>query len=279
LLITVANLLCEQPLMKPLSEVMSDEKNGVEKSSAALRALSILEAVAGSSTPMTATEINSLLKMPKPTIHRLCAMLEGEGFLQPRLDGRGYLPGKRLSKLAMGVFVNDDYWRTERHAILQRLSEEVGETCNISIPDGSQMIYFDRVETHWPLRVQLKKNDRVPIYCTASGKLFLNSLSSRKRTRLLSKLKFEQFTPNTLTTATDLKAELRNLKKQDIGIDNEEFMQGMVAVAVPLMSESGHFFGALAIHAPSVRMSLERAIKLIPRMRSAAEELVELISE
>jgi len=241
--------------------------------------LSILETVATSSTPMTATEINTELKLPKPTIHRLCTMLENEGNLQPRLDGRGYLPGRRLSTMAMGIFSNNDHWRTERHGILQRLSEEVGETCNISIPDGSQMVYFDRVETHWPLRIQLKKNDRVPIYCTASGKLFLNNLPSTKRSRLLAKIHFEQYTENTLTDVDKLKKELKLLSQQDIGIDNEEFMQGMVAVAVPLRSDEGAFYGALAMHAPSARMTMEEAISHLPKLKTAALELVELINE
>lgn len=206
-------------------------------------------------------------------------MLEVEGYLQPRLDGRGYLPGKRLSKLALGIFSNNDHWRTERHGILQRLSDDVGETCNISIPDGSQMVYFDRVETHWPLRVQLQKHDRVPIHCTASGKLFLNSLPSTKRSRLLAKMELEQFTTNTISDVDALKTELKALRKEDVGTDNEEFMQGMVAVATPLRNSHGQFFGALAIHAPSARMSMAQALQQVPRMRAAASELIELINE
>jgi len=88
------------------------------------------------------------------------------------------------------------------------------------------MVYFDHVETHWPLRIQLKKNDRAPIYCTASGKLFLNNLPSTKRSRLLAKIHFEQFTENTLTNTDEPKEELKCLAHQDIGLDNEEFMQG-----------------------------------------------------
>lgn len=206
-------------------------------------------------------------------------MLENEGYLQPRLDGRGYLPGKRLSSMAMGIFSNNDHWSTERHSILQRLSKDIGETCNISIPNGSKMTYFDRVETHWPLRIQLQKNDSVPIYCTAGGKLFLNNLPSTKRSRLLAKLSYEQFTPNTLTDRKELKEELKRLRKLDIGVDNEEFMHGMVAVAVPLKNTDGQFYGALAMHAPSARVSLEDAISLVPRLRAAANELVELINE
>lgn len=258
---------------------MPSSTENSDKSSAALRVLAILETVAKSSVPMTATEINNELKLPKPTIHRLCTMLEEEGYLQPRLDGKGYLPGRRLSTMAMGIFSNNDHWRTERHGILQRLSEDIGETCNISIPDGSQMVYFDRVETHWPLRIQLQKNDRVPIYCTASGKLFLNNLPATKRTRLLSRIEFEQFTDNTLTDVDRLKKELKLLSVKDIGIDNEEFMLGMVAVAVPLRNGDGAFYGALAMHAPSARMNIEQAMDQLPRLKKAAAELVELINE
>ncbi len=250
-----------------------------KKTSSAARVLSILETVANSTVPLTATEINQQLKLPKPTIHRLCLMLEHEGFLQARLDGRGYLPGRRLSRMALGIFSNNDHWRSERHDILKRLSEDIGETCNISVPDGSEMIYFDRVETHWPLRIRLSKNDRVPIYCTASGKLFLNHLPSTKRTRLLNRIEFEQYTDNTFTSVESLKEELRFWRDQDIGIDNEEFMRGMVAVAVPLRNEDGAFFGSLAMHAPSARMTKEQALEQIPRMRAAAEELLELIHE
>ncbi len=206
-------------------------------------------------------------------------MLEAEGFLQPRLDARGYLPGRRLSSMAMGTISNNDHWRTERHSILQRLSDDVGETCNISVPDGSQMVYFDRVETHWPLRVQLQKNDRVPIHCTASGKLFLNNLPSTKRSRLLAKMELTQYTPNTIVQVNDLKTELKQLRKQNIGVDNEEFMHGMVAVAVPLSDEAGRFYGALAIHAPSARMPMSKALQQVPRMNAAAKELIELINE
>jgi len=258
---------------------MPTSSNVTEKSSSALRALSILEAVAASPTPITASEINQRLKLPKPTIHRLCLMLEKEGFLQPRLDGNGYLPGNRLSKMSMGVFCNNEHLKTERHNILQRLSDKVGETCNISISDGSEMIYFDRVETHWPLRVQLQINDRVPAYCTASGKLFLSNLPSAKRNRLISKITFEQLTPNTITNEEDLKTELKRIRREDIGVDNEEFIQGMIAVSVPLKNSEGQFFGALAMHAPSARMNMKKALEQVPSLQLAATELIETMQD
>ncbi len=250
------------------------EKN---KSSATLRALSILEAIAQSEKPLTATEINAELNLPKPTIHRLCSMLEKNGYLQQHIDGRGYVHGSKLSKMALGVLNNNYMLRIEQHAVLKRLSDEIGETCNIAIPDGTEIIYFDRVETNLPLRVQFQVNDRVPMHCTASGKLFLSYLPLSRRRRVIEKLKLKKITENTITDIEQLAEAVENIKKEGVGIDNEEFVQGMVAVSVPMISSKGHFYGALAMHAPIVRMSLYTCRSKVPQLKTAAREIVDLI--
>ena len=105
-----------------------------DKGSAMHRILAILEQVASSDRPITPTEINDNLNLPKSTILRLFTTLEDELLLQGEIDGKRFLPGSRLRKMALGVLCNE-HFRTERHAILMRLSGEVEETCNISIPD------------------------------------------------------------------------------------------------------------------------------------------------
>ena len=74
------------------------------------------------------------MNLPKATIHRLFTTLEDELLLQGEIDGKRFLPGSRLRKMALGVLCNE-HFRTESHAILMRLSGDVEETCNISIPD------------------------------------------------------------------------------------------------------------------------------------------------
>ena len=243
------------------------------------RALTILEIVANAPHAMTATEINRHIKLPKPTIHRLCSQLEADGFLQTRLDGRGYCPGPKLTTMAIGVLSNNDFQKAQRHRILERLSRTLGETCNITVLDGDRIIYFDRVETHWPLRVQLQVNDKVPLHCTASGKLFLSELSSIQRSRLLGKLNLEKHTDNSLTSAEELKCALSSIKKNQIGIDNEEFFKGMVAVAVPIRDSRKRMFASLAMHAPSARMTLNSALEHVPLMKAAALEMAMLMED
>ena len=68
-----------------------------------MRLLLLLEEVANTGVPVTPTVLNAKLGLPKPTIHRLFATLEAEGFLQRDIDGKSYSPGRRLREMSVGV--------------------------------------------------------------------------------------------------------------------------------------------------------------------------------
>ncbi|WP_205944816.1 IclR family transcriptional regulator [Pelagibius litoralis] len=241
-----------------------------------LRLLLILEEIARVGVPMTPTDLNMQLGLPKATIHRLFATLEAEGFLQRDIDGRSYTAGRRLRKLSTNV-LSSLRIRTARLAVLKTVAEEIGETCNIAIPDHDAMIYLDRVETKWSLRIQLPVGTQVPFYCTASGKLYLSNLPRSARDALLASLKPEARTPNTITEIADLSRALDRIREEQIGTDDEEFLDGMVAVAVPVTDSEGRLFATLAVHAPRLRMTLEQARSHVPVLREAARRLAALI--
>ncbi|MFT5220304.1 MAG: DNA-binding IclR family transcriptional regulator [Planctomycetota bacterium] len=134
-----------------------------ERGSTIHRGLDILDTVAASNKPISATEINAVLKLPKATVHRLCAELEARGYLLKKINGKSYIPGNRFQTVAIGVLSHSRFTAT-RHAILAALSEKVGETCNIAYPDGLAMAYSDRVETTSPLRLQFPIGTRVPLH-------------------------------------------------------------------------------------------------------------------
>jgi len=104
-----------------------------------LRLLLVIEEIAKAGVPVTPTEMNRVLNLPKPTIHRLFATLEAEGFIQREIDGREYSPGLRLRTLSADI-LSSLRIRTARMAILTRLSEQIGETCNIALPERDGMI-------------------------------------------------------------------------------------------------------------------------------------------
>lgn len=249
-----------------------------ETSLRSLRLLLILEEVARVGVPTTPTEINRAIGLPKQTLHRLFASLESHGFLQREHDGRSYSPGLRMRSMAIGT-ISSPGSRAARWAVMSRLSADIGETCNLSIPDRNAMIYADRVETKWPLRIQLPIGTKVPLHCTASGKLYLSTLSSTQLDRILNNTKLEKRTSKTLIDKKALAVEIDRIRAKGFSEDNEEFIEGMIALAVPITDGDGRFVSALAFHAPTPRMPFSSAHQHLDRLREAAAELGTLLIE
>lgn len=257
-----------------MSVVESDRKN--ETIPTNLRLLMILEEVARAGVPVTPTDVNARIDLPKPTIHRLFATLEAEGFLQRELDGRSYTAGRRLRRLATNV-LSSLRVRTARLAVLNALAEAIGETCNVAVPDRDAMTYLDRVETKWPLRIQLPIGTHVPFYCTASGKMYLAALNEAHVQRYLGAARLEARTPKTITDRSRLREEIALTRARGYARDDEEFMEGMIALAVPINDDQGRLLSTLSFHAPTQRLTLEHALVHLPRLRAAASELSRLV--
>ncbi|QUJ75983.1 IclR family transcriptional regulator [Sulfitobacter albidus] len=241
-----------------------------------LRLLLLLEEVARVGVPLTPTAANEVLGLPKPTVHRLFHTLEQEGFLQRDIDGRSYAPGARLRRFA-GSILSTSRVRTLRQTILRTLAYELEETCNIAMPERHAMIYLDRVETKWPLRIQLPVGTEVPFHCTASGKMYLSSLKPGMFAKYLAAVTLEEKTDHTLTDPDALRAEVESIRSRGHATDNEEFMAGMVAVAVPIHDAQGRLMSTLSVHAPTQRVSLPDLEIHLPRLKQAARELSELV--
>ena len=237
-----------------------------------LRTLRILEILGDSERPMSPTEINHDLGLPKQTIHRLCTTLEAEGYLVREPGGKRLQPSSRLKNLASGILFNARNHAAIRQVLIE-VAERTRETVNLVIPEENGMMYLDRVETDWAFRIQLPIGSHVPFHCTASGKTFLASLSPAKRRVFVNALSLEQLTPNTFTDTSELLVELAGVAKQGYAIDNEEFMEGMVAIAVPILDDKSRYCGALAFHGPTQRLNLNEAIVHKDMLIEAAQKL------
>jgi len=241
-----------------------------------LRTLLILEIIGRSDRAMTVTEINQELGLPKQTVHRLCTTLEREGFLVREANGKRLLPSLRTKKLANGILYSSRGDMARRQILLD-ISSKVGETVNFVIPQDEGMMYLDRVETNWMFRIQLPIGSHVPFHCTASGKTFLASLSTSKRRAMVQNLKLEPRTQNTHADPERLLAELSKVAKQGYAVDNEELVEGMVAIAVPIKDGEGRYCASLAFHGPTQRLSVQSAIDQKEILLAGARRLAELI--
>jgi len=240
--------------------------------SPALRLIGLLEHVSRADRAQTLTEIIAEIRQPKPTVYRMLQQLEQAGLLVKEPDGKRYEPGPRLSRLAEDVLLNAQV-RASRHAILQRLVDDIGETCNFTMLSGTEVVYLDRVETAWPLCFHLQPGSRVPIHCSASGKLFLAYMPPAQRDRLLRHLGYKGYTPNTITTRISLEAELARVRAQGYALDNEEFHDGLVCVAVPVFDPHSRqrVRGSVAVQAPASRFPIDRATSVLNVLKRAAD--------
>ena len=236
------------------------------------RALRMLELIARADEPPTLNELMAQLDLAKATAHRFASLLERLGFIRRTADGKRYAIGERLAALGLHVIRNAAQF-APRRAVLSALVSEIQETCNITMLDGGELIYLDRVESDWPLQIRLNVGSHVPLHCTASGKLFL-ALSPPSLSEALLRLKsLPRHTPRTLTDPARLAAELNRIRQTRIGTDNEEFIEGMAAAAVPVLDADGRICATVAVHGPTVRLTLKRAISLAPALRRAAEAI------
>lgn len=246
-----------------------------DSNSTLLRAFAILEAVATADRPSSVAEIVERLDLPKPTAHRLTQRLIQEGLLQRDPASKRLIPGGRLGQLALHVLASSTLL-APRRAILKTLSEQLEETCNLCVLDGEESIYLDRVETNWPIRIQLPVGSRMPLHCTASGKLFLARMPQRQRSALLQHKPLLRNTPHTITDPEVLERELQRIVEEGISTDNEELMSGMVAIALPVTDRTGRICATVAVHAPTVRKSLTELRQQVPAVNRAATALTQL---
>lgn len=242
-----------------------------KKGSSVERVLQIVEVLANSQRPMSVSDLAETLEVPIPSMYRLLDQLQNLGFVHLDLHGK-VACGKRMYKLAMNLWQNS-HFKTERLSILQQLSAQIGETVGIAIMQDLDVVYVDRVLSDWPLQIYLPVGTHVPIWASASGKLLLSQLSNDKCERIVDKMSIHALTINTQTNKKQLMQTIVKTRDTKIGIDNEEFIPGMVACAVLIPNNEHKAFATVFTHGPTVRKTLEELLDYVPLMRKAAHEL------
>lgn len=258
---------------KPITQpVVAPNVTALDNDKPTMRQFALLEALAKMDRFATLQTLVEETGLPKPTVHRMLQQLEMAGMVQRDGDGRQYTTGLRLRQLAETVLLNNTL-HGARHLVLRRLVEEVGETCNLTAFNGSEVVYLDRVETPAPLRFYLQAGSVVPAHCSATGKLFLAQMTPSQRRRLLGQVSLERFTPKTITDMDAIEAEIAIVKRDGVGYDREEYLPGLICVAVLVPSTNRASNLGLAIQAPSMRLTPQRVDAAIPALQRAASAL------
>lgn len=253
---------------------MRDRGAAQERGSALDKALAVLEAITAQSQPIGLPDLSARLKLPRQTVHRVLTQLENTGLVVRDPSRDRFSVGPRLSTLALNA-VRTHNQSAPIHAILQQLVDEIEETCNVGVLDGLQFVYLERIECQWALRVHLEAGSRVPAHCTSGGKVMLGHLDDSVRARLLRSVTLKAYTAHTITRVTDIEAELAEVRRNGYAVNDQEFAIGIIGVAVPITDRHGRVLAALAVHGPSPRLDLDRAVGFVPRLKQAAANMAE----
>jgi len=237
--------------------------------SSTLRAFAVLELVAGAEAAPTLEEITQASGLPKPTVFRILGLLARGGLVERDVQGKRYTVGPRMSDLSLQVQRTSPL-RAQRRAVLERLVAKIGETCNFTVLDRNDVLYLDRVETQANVRLHMEIGSRVPLHCTASGKLFLAHLSEAQVHRLLGPGPYKRYTARTTVNPNVLVRELQKIRTTGLSTDVAEFLEGSVCLAVPVRDAKNRVCAAVAVHGPAPRMTLKKAYGFLPALHEAA---------
>jgi DNA-binding IclR family transcriptional regulator len=220
------------------------------------------------------TDLATALGVPKTTLYRITSQLEQLGYLQREPDGRHLTIAPRLAKLSADI-LGASMHLAPRHAILERLSAGLGESCSLGIRIGHQIVYLDDVTAPSPLSFRFGTGQRVPLHCTSTGKLYLAHMRSEDLDRFLRYQELEAYTANTITDPQKLRDELNRIIDHGCAYSQGEYVVGVIGAAAPVVDAKGCLLAGITVSIPAARMAYDDLPKLAPALLGAAAELAE----
>jgi len=237
------------------------------------RGLQILEVFSEASPSLSLTEIASIVKLDKSTVFRCVHTLESLDYLERDPETKRYRPGLKVLRLGFSALNSLEMAQVAR-PYLRVLSAECGETTNMTVRDGAEIVYVARNKTQQIISVNLQPGSRLPVHCTSMGKAQLIELSRQELYDLLGEGPYPKMGPNTITTLNALVAELDKVRRQGYAINDEELAAGLRAVAAPVWDCNDKIVAAVNISIPSARGSCQEMVDtLAPMVMNTARKI------
>ncbi len=241
-----------------------------------LKALEVLEMLAGEEDGLRLTDIAAGSGFPISTARRLLVSLIDRNYVeQDKQSSRYYLGVKILTLQAQGIRQRQVI--RVAYPVLKQLQRELDETVNLGILGDKSVIYVETLAPESSFSFYAPPGTKMPLHCTAMGKVFLSHLSESVLTGVLSGLDWKQFTPNTITAPEHLAASLPEIKRQGYAIDHEEYAQGVRCIAAPIFSHTGLPAAAVSVTALASRQVGERESFVINELTGACARISEAI--
>lgn len=241
------------------------------------RGLAILSSFNPDRPLIGVSDLSREFDLSRSTAHRYISTLARLGYLQQDPDSKRYRLGPRVLDLGFSAINSMDV-REIAAPHLRQLSDETQHTVNLAILDGVDVVYIERCRTALPgqreIDLNLHVGSRLPAYCTSMGKVLLAFLSDEEREAALDGIELTQRGPNTLTKRSALVAELGQVRRAGLAVNNEELSFGLRSIAAPVRRQSGEVAAAinLAVHRSWVSME-DLVERFAPALKRTAADI------
>jgi len=213
-------------------------------------------------------EISQAVELHPSTVYRYLNTFLAHGYVSKTSDGR-YKPGIKLIELGSYVLNGFDL-REIAHPYLVKLVNTVNQTAHLAVREGYEAIYIDKVEGPRTLQMRSRVGMRIPLYCTALGKVLLAYSSKEEIDHYVREVKLVPRTQNTIVSPSKLEEELLDIRKKGYAVDNQENEEGIVCIGVPIFSFGGRVVAALSISGFFKSFSPEKIPVLLASLKETA---------
>lgn len=234
------------------------------------KGLSVLESLAHADDARGISEIANELKMTKSNVHRVLQALVQRGYASQDPVSNRYKLTLKIWELGAQVLARIDLKEIAAPFLLD-LAERTAETVHLSVLDGANVIYIDKIDSPQPVRAYSKMGGRAPAYCVATGKAMLAFQSDEVVKRAGAKM--ARYTPKTFRNIGDLNQDLERVRRLGYAINRGEWHEGVCGIAAPIRDSSGIVIAAVGLSGPAHRMSASIMRKFGPKVMQAANAI------
>ncbi len=220
-------------------------------------AVRLLKAFTASRPSWGVTDLSDHLGLSKSTVHRILATLADERMLEQDAHTGRYRLGLTMFDLAAAVPTQ----RGLHEAVLLPMTDlrnRTGETVQVGVLDGRQVVYVERLDSPNTLRMFTELGRRNHAHCTGSGKALLAFASPSRQARILRGWELPALTEHTITSTAKLKTELTEIRRRGFAENRHESEIGVVSIAAPIRDGTGGCIAALSVAGPAERIDEQR---------------------
>lgn len=259
------------------SAVARDTNNGTKSGSdvggiqSVARALAVLEVFEERRSVLTTNEIATMTGLNRGTAYRFCQTLKSLGYLE-EIRQSTFRPGLKVLSLAQAALSSRELVDVAMPR-LQTLRHDTGETVNLAMPDGAEVVYMARLLNDDLLALRLVVGSRLPIVSSSLGRSMLAFMDETAIAKIVADSAFAKLTEYTVTDTDALFEELDHIRKLGYAFNDQEIAVGVRGIAAPVLGSDQRPIAAVNLSIARPVKSSELKSRLVPQLLDAASDI------